>query len=204
MDVLLDQQDRAALALELGDGLEDPLDHEWRQPEGRLIEQEQARPAHEGPPDRQHLLLAARQRPAGLLQPLLEQREESEHHVQVGRDRLGVSLRDGSQTEVVADRQATEDPASLRAVRDAEGHDPVGRCVRDIGPFERNGPVRWPEQPRDRAQDGRLARPIRADQRDELAGRDRQRDTLQGPDVAVPDVEVGELKHVVPARGTRR
>ena len=86
MDVLLDQQDRSTLPLQLGDGLEDSFDHQGSQAQRRLVEQQQARPAHQGPADRQHLLLATRQGPARLPEALLQQREELEHHLEIGPD----------------------------------------------------------------------------------------------------------------------
>jgi hypothetical protein len=69
--VLLDEQDgHAVVAVELADDLEDLLDVERRQAERGLVEQQQLRPAHQRAGDRQHLLLAARQRAGALLAAL--------------------------------------------------------------------------------------------------------------------------------------
>ena len=58
--VLLDQKHRHAVALvEVADDLEDLLDDERREAERWLVEQEQARAAHQGAGDGEHLLLAA-------------------------------------------------------------------------------------------------------------------------------------------------
>ena len=54
---------------------EDLLHHERREAEGRLVEQQEPRPQHQRARDRQHLLLAARQRAGLLPPPLLEARE---------------------------------------------------------------------------------------------------------------------------------
>ena len=130
VDVLLDQQDRPALGLELGDGLEDPLDHQRRQAERRLVEQEQARPAHERPPDRQHLLLAARQRAAGLAQPLAEQREQLEHHLEVlGRGLLvaAATRRRGAGSRAPIGGRRSGDPrGSARCRARRSGRSPRG------------------------------------------------------------------------------
>ena len=76
--VLLDEEHGQALArVELGDDLEDLLDDERREPERGLVEQQQLRPAHQRARDGEHLLLAARQRAAALVQALLEAREDA-------------------------------------------------------------------------------------------------------------------------------
>jgi len=58
-EVLLDEKDREALALEAADRLADLLDDDRRQPLGRLVEQEQPRAGAQDASDREHLLLAA-------------------------------------------------------------------------------------------------------------------------------------------------
>src|SRR5688572_17244179 len=67
--VLLDQEHRHALGGDRANHLEDLLDHERREPHARLVEQEQLRTAHHRARDREHLLLAARERPGRLLAP---------------------------------------------------------------------------------------------------------------------------------------
>src|SRR5262245_2847806 len=62
VDVLLGQQDRQASALEQRDLLLKMVDDQWRQPLGRLVEQQQLGVAHERACDGQHLLLAAREK----------------------------------------------------------------------------------------------------------------------------------------------
>src|SRR5271169_567579 len=61
MEVLFDQQNREALRLELGDGAADLLDDDGGEPLGRLVEQQQPRAGPQYAPDREHLLLAARE-----------------------------------------------------------------------------------------------------------------------------------------------
>src|SRR5689334_18989904 len=73
--VLLDQQDGDALAMQRVDDLVDLRHHTRHQPLGRLVEQDDLGLEHHGARDRQHLLLAARQRAAGLVAPLAEHRE---------------------------------------------------------------------------------------------------------------------------------
>ncbi len=70
--ILLDQNDGHTTAVDFADHIEDPVDHQWRQPHRWFVQQQQLRPRHQRAPDRQHLLLAAGQR-SGMLQPPLPQ-----------------------------------------------------------------------------------------------------------------------------------
>src|SRR5262245_6743759 len=82
-DPLLDQQDRQpALAPDAVDRLEDLLDDARPQPLRGLVEQEQIGPGHQPAAQRQHLLLAARQRAGELAVALPEDREEREYLLQ--------------------------------------------------------------------------------------------------------------------------
>ena len=75
--VLLDQEHgEPVLRVELADGVEDLPHDQRREAERRLVEQQQPRPRHQRAGDRQHLLLAARQRAAALVQALLQAREQ--------------------------------------------------------------------------------------------------------------------------------
>ena len=65
MHVLLGQQDRVPLRLQLEDGVRHLLDDDRRDAFGRLVEQHQQRIAHQRARDRQHLLLAAAHVAAG-------------------------------------------------------------------------------------------------------------------------------------------
>ena len=58
------------LARSFSSGLPDLRDDQRREAEKRLVEEQQARLAHQRAADRQHLLLAAGQRSGGLLAPL--------------------------------------------------------------------------------------------------------------------------------------
>ena len=115
MRVLLDQQDRA---VEAGDGREDLLDHLRRQTHARLVEQQQARARHQRAAERQHLLLAARQRARGLPPTLGEAREHREDALEIRRA-LGAGPRVAAEQQVVDDRQRAERLAALGHLGDA-------------------------------------------------------------------------------------
>ena len=71
-DVLLDEDDRRAGPVDLGDRPEEPLGHHGREAEGQLVHEQQARPAHQRPPDRAHLLLATAEGARHLVQALAQ------------------------------------------------------------------------------------------------------------------------------------
>src|SRR4030081_1994790 len=71
-DVLLDQQDGAARPLQLGQDSGNLGPHQRREPLAPLVDKEQSRLADQHARDRQHLLLAPRQRGAVLAPPLVQ------------------------------------------------------------------------------------------------------------------------------------
>src|SRR5438132_1035208 len=83
--VLLDQEyGQIVLAIELPDGIENLSRDQRRKAQGRLIKQQKTRSAHQRARNRQHLLLAARQRPATLSNPLFQARKKSEDAFEIG------------------------------------------------------------------------------------------------------------------------
>src|SRR5438445_1896787 len=110
--VLLDDEHRRSLVLvELHECLEDLLDHERREPERRLVEEQQPWPRHQRTAEREHLLLAAGQRSGLLVAPLLQPREETEHTRRVlGQVR---ATRVGAESEVRPDRELRKRAAAL-------------------------------------------------------------------------------------------
>src|SRR6185503_17964855 len=91
----------------------------------------------------------------------------------------GARARDRTEAEVLGHRQAAEDPATLRAVRDAAGNDALRGRVGDVGAVERDRSATRAEQPRDGLEGRALARPVRADECHQLALVDPERDALE-------------------------
>src|SRR5260221_1259914 len=81
--VLLDEEDRDALRVDLADDLEVRLDEDRREPERGLVEHQELWLRHERAADREHLLLAARQGSRELRDALLQAGEELEDAVHV-------------------------------------------------------------------------------------------------------------------------
>src|SRR3989441_12415511 len=138
-DVLLDEQHRHAFGVDTRDHLEHLIDDLWREAERRLVEEEEPRTGHEGPPDRHHLLLPAGEG-AGELSPALVQDRKGRVHAlealaaQPAR-RRGVA----ADLEVLLHGHGREEPAPLGDERDAEAAERVGRNRREIAPVESNG-----------------------------------------------------------------
>src|SRR5579859_2785860 len=84
-DVLLDEQDRQPLPVQLPDEGEELLDRDRRQAERRLVEDQEARLGHQAAADREHLLLAAGERARALRGALLEPRKDVQHPLEVPR-----------------------------------------------------------------------------------------------------------------------
>src|SRR5712691_2652980 len=193
--VLLDEQDRRPLTIDVLHDAEDRVDQNGREAHGRLVEQEQRRPGHEGAADGQHLLLAARERSPLLRGTLTQAREERERALEVGRDRLTVPPREGAELQVLEHGHPREDPPAFRRLRDPQAHDAVGRERVQALAVEAHGAPAGPHGAEDRPQRRRLAGAVGPDERDDLTGRDGQRDAAERPDVAVVRVDVRELKH---------
>src|SRR6267142_3890949 len=82
--VLLHQQDRHTLLfIDAPDDGEDLLHQDRRQPQRRLVEQQQRRAVHQRAPDRKHLLLAAGKLPGRLVEPFPKPRKISVDQFQI-------------------------------------------------------------------------------------------------------------------------
>ena len=123
--VLFDQQNADAFLLfDALDDLENVLDHAWGQTKGWLVEDQEAGLHHQGPRDRQHLLLAAGQRAPLLPAALGEDREIAVHALDVGR-RLA-QPRIAAESEIFLDGQPDEGAAPFRHVRHPEAGNVLG------------------------------------------------------------------------------
>src|SRR5713101_572408 len=88
--VLLDQHDGEPAACQLADDPRDLAHDDGREPERRFVEQQALGLCHEPAPDGQHLLLAARERAAPLLEALAQAREQLVDALEVPADLAAV------------------------------------------------------------------------------------------------------------------
>ena len=89
-------------------------------------------------------------------------------------------------------RHPWEDAPALGCVADSQADDRVRRALRETLPVEAHGAAARAQQAADRAQGGRLAGAVGADERDDLALVDAQRDAAKGADSPVPRLDVVE------------
>ena len=187
--VLLDEEHRQAFRLvELGDDVEDLLDDQRREAERRLVEQQQPRPAHQRARDRQHLLLAARQRAAALRRAFLEAREHREDAFEILVEMREVVDR-RAHLQILEHGHAREDAPSFRRLRDRQPRDLMRRQVGDVAPVEDDRAAPCARAAEDRHHRRRLAGAVGADQRDDLAFVDVDVDALQRLNLAVEGLD---------------
>src|SRR2546425_6401556 len=129
--VLLDDEDGQALLVQPGEDLEDLADDDRGEAERGLVEHEQARPGDQRAAEREHLLLAARERAGRLCAPLAELREVAEHPRGVVLEAVAAAARVGAEAEVLPDGELADDPAPLGYVRDSEPGDRLGSAAVD-------------------------------------------------------------------------
>ena len=152
-----------------GERREDHVDDGRREPERRLVEQEHVRRRDERAPDRELLLLPARERAGLAVAELRQHRKEL-----VGARRAGSRLRSSAagrepEAQVLLDGQLAEDPAALGDERDARPRDRLGSPAAERAAVEADVSCRRGDEAHDRVQRRRLAGAVRADQADDLA-----------------------------------
>src|SRR5581483_4520368 len=103
--VLLDEQDGDARFGDRGDCFEDLLLELRRDAERRFVEEKTARTRHERAADREHLLLAARERSAFLPHALAEPRKELGHVLDRLLHRRAIAMEIRAELEVLAHRE---------------------------------------------------------------------------------------------------
>src|SRR2546427_3145816 len=107
--VLLHHQDAEAAPVDLLDLLEQPLHDLGGEAEGGLVHQQEPRLRHQRPRDREHLLLASRERPGHLRPALSQPREEREHLVELGAEAFAVASGKGAHLEVLVHGEGGEE-----------------------------------------------------------------------------------------------
>src|SRR5881409_1872735 len=161
------------------------LDEHGGEAQRRLVEQHQDRLGHERAVDRQHLLLAAAERPRQLRSPLGQDGEARVHALERPLDRALVGPRVRPHLEVLEDGQLREELAALGNVRDPEAHDFLGGQALDPAPPEADRSARGSGEPGDALEGRGLARSVGAEQGDDGAFEHLERDALERLDTAV-------------------
>ena len=149
---------------------------------------------HQGPPHRDHLLLAPGERPRKLGAAVVDEREERVDALEVVLAALPVPVQVRAELQVFEHGHRPEEPPVLGHDRHSAA-DPVARgAIRDVLTVEGDAARVRPDDPEDRLQRRRLPRGVAAEQRDELARADLELDVLEDVDQAVERVDPGELQ----------
>src|ERR1700722_1283007 len=111
IDVLLHEDDGDAALGEADHDLEDLVDHQRREAERRLVEQQKLGVPHQRPADRQHLLLAAGKPTGRLSVSLAEDRKQSIDFVKQVGPRLAASGEEPC-NQILLDRKMLKYPPS--------------------------------------------------------------------------------------------
>ena len=192
--VLLDDQDgEAVLLVQRANGVEDLTRDQGRKTERRLVQEQEARAAHQRAADREHLLLAAGQRAAALRHAFPQPRKQVEHALEGGC--AIVLAREGgvrAHLQVLRHAHAREDAAALRRLRDSEPRDLVGCDLRDVASIEQDLSGARARPPEDRHHQRRLPGAVGSDQGHDLAGMDFEVDAFQRFDLAVRRAQVAD------------
>src|SRR5439155_7748735 len=101
--------------------------------------------------------------------------------------------------EVLGHAHAWEQTAAFGRLRDASLDDLMCGGRRDVAPEEADRALPRPVEPVDRAERGRLAGAVRAEQRHDLAFMHLERDPLQRVDRAVVGMDVVDLENGIGA-----
>src|SRR5215469_5103641 len=107
------------MLVQLADDVVEARDHERREPERRLVEQQEAGPLHQRASQRELLLLAAAQSPGSLPPPLGEDWKAPQDTLAIGLDAGAIMPKVRAQAQVLLHRQLREGASALGDVRDA-------------------------------------------------------------------------------------
>ena len=128
--------------------------------------------------------------PAACARALGQDREQRQHPLEITRPARPRARQHRAHGEVFGDRERRKDLAALRDLADAEVADAVARPARDVAAAKHDAPARRAVHARDGADERGLAGAVRADDGDDLAFRDLERDAIERLRVAVEHIEV--------------
>ena len=188
MGVLLDQQDGQAFLLQRADRFPQPLDDDRREPFRRLVHDQAIRIGHQRAADRQHLLLAARQRLGALVAALVQAREQRVDALQIPAVAVGVALGD---QQVFLDAERRKYAAALRHQPHAAAHGLERGFLRDLVALEHDLAAARRIEADDRIHQRGLADAVAAEQAEDLALLELQRQPLE--DIGVPVIGMNVL-----------
>ena len=193
--VLLDDQETDAIGpVDRAQDFENVGDDQRREAERGFVEQQQAGSQQQRARDREHLLLASRER-AGLLAPALrEPRKIPEDPLEIRLDRVAILADVGAEPKVLLDGQIGERAPAVGHVRDAQPRYVLG-SARGHRRSPKVDPPRAADHRADRAQDRGLPRSVGAQQRRHSAVFDQKIDAENDLNCAIERLEGPRLQN---------
>ncbi len=161
-------------------------------PEAHLVHEQESGLGHQCPGQGQHLLLPAGEQPGLAVEQRLQFREQSEHPLQ--RQPL-TAASPHPEAQVLAGGQLEEERAVLGDVAHTPAGDLVGRPGRRRSPEDLDGPGDHGQQARDRLEGRRLARPVGAEEGDDLTLRHGQVQPADDGHALVTSDQAPDLQH---------
>src|SRR5208282_6505162 len=193
-DVLLHQQHRHVLSAQHVDDLADLGHHAWHQAFRGLVHEDDLGLEHHRAGDGEHLLLAARERAAGLVAPLGEPREVVVDLLQeLLLPRAGDAVAIEAGTEILQHGQQAENPPVLGHVADPEPRQAVGRQMCCGPALEAHAPPARTDEPHDGLERRALADAVAPEEPDYLPFPHLEGDAVQNVALAVIGVDVLDL-----------
>ncbi len=157
-----------------------------------VVEQDELRPGHQCPRDRDHLLLAATHASRLLGAPVLQPRKRRIPAVDVRVD-LGTASQVRADPQVLLDGEVEDRAPPLGHVGDTCGRDLVRTPADDRTLVEHDATAGF-DHPRDRPQRGGLARAVGAEDHHDLAFIDGEIDPVEHPHRAVSRAQLRNLE----------
>src|SRR5437867_388561 len=196
LGVLLHEDDGEPLGLEATDRRHH-LGHDLRRQSFRgLVHQQHPGVRHQRAGDREHLLLAARERSGDLVPALAQAWEERRHGVERPQHRQITARPASGHREILAHGEAPKDAAALGHERDAVGGYRLRGAPGDGPAVDRHHAVSRRQQAHDDVQRRRLARTVAAEQAEQAALGEPQRHAVEHVAVAVERVDLAQHERV--------
>src|ERR1700722_17335046 len=188
--VLLDDEKAHALvAINLAERAKDFRHHQRRKAERRLVEHQQTRPHEKRARDRQHLLLAARERSRLLAAPFGKAREKAEHAIEICAHALPVGAHVCAQAQIFLDGEIDKRAPPVGHVRYTQTRDVLSRQRADRAAAKTDIAGATDESAQG-PQDCRLPGAVGAEHRRDAAVLDLEIDAVQRPRRAVPGLKI--------------
>src|SRR5581483_419741 len=197
-EVLLDEQDRRPLSVDVPDRRVHALDRDGSQTEGGFVDQQDRGLSHQAAPEPDQSTLTAGKRPGALAGSFSEPRDEAVDVFESGVPLPPGPGQEGTHQQVLLDGHVGEQQVALWDVDHAEGCEVLSTAAVDA--FARKPHLSSPtlDQPGDGAKQRGLAVSVRPDDHDRLAGRYPKIQASNDHGVAVARPQISDLEDRVP------